>query len=254
MKKHIALSIFMLIPFFVYAQEDTTKGLIWSSARGLEYSVKAGFNIGGTSPLPLPAEIRSIKSYNPTMTVAIEGGITKWFNQRWGMETGIRLETKGMKTNARVKNYNLEMIDKNGEMSGKFTGSVRTKVSNTYFTVPLLATYRLTPRWKLSGGAFLSYMTEGEFSGTAYNGYLRSGNPTGVKVEIDEEGATYDFSDDLRKFQWGAEIGAEWKAFKHLSVHSRLTWGFRDIFKSNFDTITFGMYPIYLNVGFGYLF
>jgi hypothetical protein len=27
-----------------------------------------------------------------------------------------------------------------------------------------------------------------------------------------------------------------------------------DIFKKDFDTITFSMYPIYLNVGFAYLF
>ena len=66
--------------------------------------------------------------------------------------------------------------------------------------------------------------------------------------------ASYDFSDNLRKFQWGAQIGTEWKAFKHLIVYADLTWGLNDIFQKDFDTITFGMYPIYLNVGFGYAF
>ena len=33
-----------------------------------------------------------------------------------------------------------------------------------------------------------------------------------------------------------------------------LTWGLNDIFKKDFDTISFAMYPIYLNVGFGYAF
>ena len=69
-----------------------------------------------------------------------------------------------------------------------------------------------------------------------------------------ESVATYDFSDDLRRFQWGIQFGGEWKAFKHLNVYADLTWGLNDIFKKNFDTISFAMYPIYLNVGFGYSF
>ena len=64
----------------------------------------------------------------------------------------------------------------------------------------------------------------------------------------------YDFSDDLRHFQWGLQVGAGWRAFKHLNVYADLTWGLNDIFKSDFNTITFAMYPIYLNIGFGYAF
>ena len=52
----------------------------------------------------------------------------------------------------------------------------------------------------------------------------------------------------------GVQAGAEWKAFKHLNVYADLVWGLNDIFKKEFKTITFNMYPIYLNVGFGYAF
>lgn len=253
MKKYIALSIFILIPFFVHAQEETTKGLKWAESRGIEYHIKAGFNVGGTSPLPLPEEIRAIKSYRPSLDFTIEADITKWLTGKWGIETGIRLENKGMTTKARVKNYNMVMIDKEaGSIAGRWTGNIETKVKNTYISVPVLAAYRLNADWKLLGGAFFSYMTEGDFSGTAYNGYLRDKVPTGTKINISE--AYYDFSDDLSKFQWGAQLGAEWKAFKHFSVIANLTWGFEDIFKKDFETITFSLYPIYLNVGFGYKF
>ena len=37
------------------------------SGKKFEYRIKAGFNIGGTLPIPLPAEIRKIESYSPTM-------------------------------------------------------------------------------------------------------------------------------------------------------------------------------------------
>ena len=205
------------------AQQERNQGIIWSSLRGLEYTVKAGINIGGTAPVPLPREIRAIDSYRPTLCVSIEGDIKKWFGEskEWGMMIGLRLENKGMETKATVKNYSMEIIGSGGEkLKGNWTGGVQTKVENY-----------------------------------VYDGYLREINPTGTKVEFSGDNrAYYDFSDNLRKFQWGAQIGTEWKAFKHLIVYADLTWGLNDIFQKDFDTITFGMYPIYLNVGFGYAF
>ena len=44
----------------LHAQEDRNRGIIQSALYGLEYEVKAGFNIGGTSPIPLPKEIRAL--------------------------------------------------------------------------------------------------------------------------------------------------------------------------------------------------
>lgn len=239
-----------------YAQQETTPALERSAAKGFEYGIRAGFNVGGMAPVPLPEEIRSIKSFNPQLNLSIEGSVTKWLSPRWGVQTGLRLETKGMKTRARVKNYGM-VISYNGEppISGRWTGMVMTEARNTYLTVPLLATYRLSPRWKLSGGLFLSYMTDGEFSGEVYEGYLRDGDPTGAKLEFEgDQTATYDFSDNLRDVQWGAQLGAEWQALKHFTVNADLSWGFNDIFRSSFETITFSMYPIYLNIGFGYSF
>ena len=84
---------------------------------------------------------------------------------------------------------------------------------------------------------------------------LRKEDPTGTKVEFTGDNtAPYDFSDDLRSFQWGVQAGASWRAFKRLTVHGDITWGLNNIFNKDFQTITFNMYPIYLNVGFGYAF
>ena len=82
---------------------------------------------------------------------------------------------------------------------------------------------------------------------------MRTPDQTGSRVDFTGESiATYDFSDNLRKFQWGLQLGGEWRAFKHLNVYADLTWGLNDIFKKDFDTIS--LYPIYLNIGFGYAF
>ena len=136
----ICVLALLLVTFSVFGQEDRNKGIINSALIGLEYEVKAGFNIGGTAPIPLPVEIRDITGYNPTMAVAIEGNVTKWFDQekKWGMRIGIRLDSKGMKTNANVKNYGMEIIGEGGErIKGNWTGYVKTNVKNTYLSALL---------------------------------------------------------------------------------------------------------------------
>lgn len=244
----------------LYAQEDRNQGIIQSYLHGWEYALKAGFSIGGTSPLPLPQEIRTINGYTPGgVGISIEGNTTKWFDPKktWGITFGVRLESKKMTTDAGVKNYHMEIINaENGKpLAGLWTGNVKTKVNNSYLTVPVLANYKISSRWKLVAGPYFSYMMDGNFNGHVYEGHLRTPDATGQRVDFAGESiATYDFSNDLRKFQWGVQVGGEWRAFKHLNVYADLTWGLNDIFQKDFQTITFAMYPIYLNVGFGYSF
>ena len=242
----------------IYAQENQNRTLINAALHGWEYEIRAGVSIGGTSPLPLPVEIRSIDAYNPTLALMLEGNAIKWLGKtkKWGVITGVRLETKNMITKATVKNYGMEIIGNDGNrLKGNWTGGVKTKVRNAYITVPVLGAYKINSRLRAKAGAYVSYLMDEEFSGYVYEGYLREGNPTGKKVNFSDGAiATYDFSDDLRKFAWGVQAGVDWRAFKHLSVFADLTWGLNDIFKKDFNTITFAMYPIYLNVGFGYAF
>ena len=260
MKKYILIGLLAFIGTIntLKAQEERNHGIIWSALHGLEYEIKAGFNVGGASPLPLPAEIRALTGYSPTICLAIEGNTTKWFGKdsKWGMTLGLRLETKGMEAKARVKNYSMEILGQGGErISGVWTGGVKTKVHTSGLTIPLMATYKLSNRWNIKAGPYFSYLLSREFSGHVYEGYLREGDPVGPKVEFtDGKIATYDFSDDLRHFQWGMQVGVGWRAFKHLNIYADLTWGLNDIFKNDFQTITFAMYPIYLNIGFGYAF
>ncbi len=237
----------------LYAQQDRNQSILRLSSKGFEYEVKAGINIGGTSPLPLPEEIRSIDRYRPSLALSLEGSMSKWFGSKWGAQVALRLENKGMKTDATVKNYSMEMVGKeNGHMKGMWTGGVYTQVNNSYLTLPVSALYRLSSRVSLKGGVYASYLLDGDFSGTAYDGYLRDETPVGTKIFVSE--ATYDFSDDLARFSWGVQAGVSWRAFKHLNVFGDLSWGLSDIFKKDFETITFSMYPIYLTIGFGYSF
>ena len=237
---------------------DRRHELLWSALHGLEYEFKAGVNFGGTAPLPLPQEIRSIDSYKPGLAISIEGNVTKWIdkNKEWGVNLGVRLDTKSMTTEATVKNYGMEIINNIGRPTGGlWTGGVKTKVKMSLLTIPVLATYQINKRWRVSAGPYFSYLMDGDFSGNVYEGHLRTPDATGEMISFSGESiATYDFSDELRNFQWGLQVGGSWKAYRHLNVHADLTWGLNDIFNKEFKTITFAMYPIYLNIGFGYKF
>jgi len=56
---------------------------------GWEYEIKAGVNLGGTAPLPFPEEIRSIDGYNPTLSITIEGNMTKWLDTKKNGESSL---------------------------------------------------------------------------------------------------------------------------------------------------------------------
>ncbi len=241
------------------AQNERPSGILSSTLHGLEYEVYAGVNIGGSSPLPLPAEIRQIKSYSPNLNPIIGTTITKWFDKgdaaSWGVSVGLKLETKSMTTRASVKNYGMEIINGGSLVSGNWTGNVFTKYHSSQLTFPITGVYRFSNRWKVNAGVYLSYAFSNTFDGEVYDGYLREGSPTGPKVTFEDGAkATYNFSSNLRHFQWGAQAGATWKALKHLNVNANLAWGLNGIFESSFKTITFSMYSIYLNLGFGYIF
>lgn len=234
---------------------DTDKNLIKAALMGWHIRLSAGCNIGGTAPLPLPREIRGIDGYNPGLNLAIEGTVEKSFrNTPWGIRWGIRFETKGMTTKAETKNYHMEAwnTDGSGQVVGAFTGKVKTSVKNTYITLPVLAVYNINERWNISAGAYASYLLEGEFTGAAYDGYIRDQNPTGEKAEVTR--AEYDFSNDIRKFNWGLQAGGEYKAYKHLAVFANLQWGMNGIFPGDYGSVTFDLYPIYGTLGFTYLF
>lgn len=257
--------------------KDTDYNLLRAALRGWHVGIGAGFEIGGISPLPLPRSIRKLNSFNPLLNFYIEGLAHKSFTKNWGMAVGLRFETKGMKTDATVKNYHMKItetsrvndpitgqpVNREQVMEGGWTGSVVTKVHNSYLTIPLLATYTFNnERWTINTGPYISFLIGREFSGHVYDGYIRtSSNQEGKAYIPDEEGenvtvtyATYEFSDDMRTFAWGWQLGASFQAFRHFFVNVNLDWGLNSIFPSDFKTITFKMYPIYGNLGFSYRF
>ena len=142
----------------LFAQTDRTEALVTADQNGWEYELKTGVNIGGSAPLPMPVEIRKITSYNPRFNGTVEGTATKWLGKDhcWGVSVGLKFEEKGMLTDARVKNYKTEIVNEGSHVAGYWTGDVQTDYHSTLLTIPVMANYRISDRWKVRAGVYSS--------------------------------------------------------------------------------------------------
>ncbi|MFQ9504272.1 MAG: porin family protein [Alistipes indistinctus] len=202
------------------------------SGKKFEYRIKAGFNIGGTLPIPLPAEIRKIESYSPTMAFTVEGSVLRWFTPKWALTTGLRFETKGMNAGAKVKNYQMTLLiengDKTGEMSGRFTGQIKTRVQNEYITLPILVVRELSPL-----GDQTRPLHRLPHRRQLYRVGFRRLHPRRRPDRHQSRRRIGDVRLRIRTapFQLGGQFGAEWQAYRHLSVYADLTCAANSIFK-----------------------
>lgn len=235
--------------------KDYTIGIIKAATVGMEFRLKAGIAIGGTAPLPIPLQIQGVEGFKPGINTSLEAEFVQDFNSPFGFSTGLRLETKGMTTNASVKNYGMSLSQGGQDISGYWWGMVETQVSNSYLTLPILFLWKPSERWDIKIGPYGSFVINRQFSGYAYNGYFRAGDPTGEKTVFEGDNkAPYDFHKNISRWDWGVQLAADWRAFPHLLVGLDLTWGMKDMFKKDFETIAFNMYPIFLRLNFGYAF
>lgn len=242
--------------FLVLFASLTITSAAWgiSIPDSLSYTFRAGYNIGGTAPIGMPATIRSMNSYNfqPNITLGLD--VWKDFWGKWGMLTGLHLENKGMNIDATVKNYHMEVVQGGEHLEGMYTGNLITECNLWMLSIPVLATYH-TGRWLLKCGPYMSYVATSTFKGSVYDGYLRKGNPTGDKVEMGPKGAdnpTYDFSDEMRHFQWGLNIGADYRIGQRIGAYIDLSWGLNGAFNKSFKTIEQTLHPIYGTIGLTY--
>ncbi len=219
------------------------------------YNVRLGYNIGGTTPIGLPATIRKMNSYKlqPNLLLGIDVRRDLW--GQWGLMGGLCFENKGMKVDATVKNYHMEIVQGGKRLKGYFTGNTVIKVEQWMATLSVKPTYTINEKVVLKLGPYVSWLAGHKFSGYVYNGYLRENTPTGARVDMgdtEETRATFDFSSDMNRIQFGLETGADWYFGKRLGAFADLTWGLTKVFKDSFDTIEQKLYPIFGTIGLIY--
>ena len=249
MKKNIAYILLVAASLFIGSRAEAV------TPDSLQLKARVGYNIGGTTPIPLPETIRSLDSYSLTPSFMAGFDAMLPLNQQWGIMAGLRFENKGMKAEVTTKAYFMEVVKGDQRMAGHFTGHVEQEVKQWMLTVPVQATLTLSRKLMLKGGPYVSFLLDKGFSGIASDGYLRKDTPTGPKILMgnrEGEWATYDFDDDMRSVQFGIGIGADWQISKCLGVSADLNWGLTGIFPSDFKTVEQTLYPVYGTIGVFY--
>ena len=162
------------------------------------------------------------------------------------------------------------------EQQGWFTGTNETSVNNWTLTIPVLATFRMSPRWNVSLGPYLQIFLSKNFDATVYgfkddpekaaglrfdDGYGPTGDYQDFRPSWDEEKAEWDYPEayselgkDMVTCTAGIELLFDWKITKHIGAFGKLDWGFTSIFPKDYDTVRFKMFPIFGTIGGAYCF
>ncbi|PID90734.1 MAG: hypothetical protein CSA97_01370 [Bacteroidetes bacterium] len=224
-------------------------------------AVRIGLNIGASAPFGISDNISPL-SYSPNFSpvIAFDREFLLW--KGLFFSTGIRLEYKGMHTKAKVHDFqtNVEIENEDGSITknkGKFTGVNSTNVNCAYATLPLDIGWRFNKHYRLRLGAYISYRITGSFTGSASDGYMWSDPEEGSTLSnklLIEDAQDFDFSKELRSWDWGVEIAGMHRITDHFFMEAAFAVGVPKIFVDDFKGVSMEMHHLYGSVSVGYHF
>lgn len=155
-----------------------------------------------------------------------------------------------MKSRARVKNfYHTSVINGGVAINGYYTGEVETNYGSTHVTLPSLPT--AFARLACTGRLFTSFKLNGNFNGVVTNGYLRQVAPWAKKSPSPWLEGPYNYR-RAGPLQLGPTNRWLLEGLPLLHHQYRFHNGASTILCApSSEGISFGMYPMFLKMGFG---
>ena len=245
---------------FAYSLNET-KGRIGNAMMGFtrNAAVKVGLNFGATTPTKIPYGVNA-QAYAPNFAPVLGFYRSFHFTPAFALQVGLQFEYKGMLVRARVHDYYTEVNkEQDGvivRFRGSFTGEITTQVSNSYATLPLLFSLRITPGYALKFGGYASYVLSNSFAGTVENGYVwtRPSDNTSVSNKVFIEREEFSFNKEMKQWDAGLLLFGEHALLNNFYLEAGLSLGLTSVFRRNFTGISYPMQNIYLSLGIGYTF
>ena len=226
----ISVAFLLLASFAVKAEEGFDK---------YTYRIKLGENIGGTLPMPFPAEIRKIESFSPIFSPYVAVEATKWLSPHWGVTAGLSLDVKGMNAGADVLYFNTELIDGNGSIICTYSGYCLMKAKNIYVTVPIQAAYRFNDKWDVGLGGYFSILGKGGFAGEVSDGYMRVPNALGDKNPIPaDKPEFFNFDEKVQRIDVGLMASGNYTFWRNFGAFAHFSFGLIPIFSKDFHGVS----------------
>lgn len=252
------IRLFLSVSFFLTAlsvnAQTTKQGF---QLKNIQHRITFGYNLGATAPLSMPNTIRKVDSYSPLFTPALGYEAQYALSSKWTVGAGLKFESKGMKVVDSVQYFHTMIKVENedggedGSFEGDFTGMNKTTAKNTYLTLPVFSAYHLE-KWSLRAGLYISYLLSSKFEGEVYDGYIRKGNSLGEKVLIKR--ATFDFANQVKKWDWGINIGTSRKIGSKWEVSALAQLGMEPIFSKDFNGVGYNLHQMFVTLGGAYRF
>lgn len=242
LKKTAIIIVILNLVYSSYSSAQQTE-------RGMDFVFLSGLNIGATTPVPIPKDLK-LTSYNPKLNPKLGANIVYYFNEQWGLGTGLTLDWKGMNINAKITDVHLSITAPEiGTLTGYVTGKNTVKVNTLYLTQPVYGIYRFNPKWQIKTGIYMAETLSRNFKGSVKDVKITVEEPATEAREVSY--ATLNYSKDVRKFDVGLLIGGEYRINNHFGLFTDFTWSFTPYFERTVP-IHFTMRNIYLSLGMTY--
>lgn len=241
--KRTALLILIVFPLLVQSQEN--KWWIYPSL---------GVDIGGAIPFPLsdiPEGARGSSKINPSLGLGFE----YQFTPKWSV--GIQVNYHVLEFSGEAEVISQPFYFNNHQEILYFSGETNTNIELRLIEFPVVVIYNLSPRWSLLAGTYYSRIIDGAFDTQGKNGIYSNDKTITDNAQLPNLSAPtidYNFNDDLDKWDAGLLIGYRYEIVNRLSFHTHLTFGFKSLFKPEFNNIDYEMYQLRLNAGLSFCF
>ena len=222
------------------------------SAQSYKWSVypTLGIDMGGAIPLPL-SDIPKGAGGTPKLNPALGLGFEYRIKEKWLL--GIEVNYHNLEFSAKADVRSQPFYFDNHATILYFSGKTQTAIELRFVEFPIIVSYRAGKNWSFLFGTYYSRILEGSFETEGKDGVISPDKLITDNAVLPGVAITsYNFNDRIDTYDLGLFLGYRYQVGPKLAFFGRFHWGFKSIFKKEFDNIEYEMYQLRLTAGISY--